>query len=130
MKKLQYVALLIVLLPTLSFAKETNMLYYQSKIPGMFGGNQISKDYYIKESLQRVESKNPNLLQVKIYSTVASPEGKTTYRYVEQINCIAREYTITQYWSSGFGNDDGTVVDGKWRSIDGYDGQPWDGGRS
>lgn len=124
MKKLCLFILCTILSPTFVCASETNILYYQSKIPGLFGGSQISKDHYIKESLKRVDIKNPNLLEVKIYSTVSSSEGTTTYRYTEQINCVTREYTITQHWSSGVGNDDGTIVNGKWQSVDGYVGFP------
>lgn len=116
MKRLLLLILLALMIPAFANAEETKILYYQSKIPGP----QISKDYYIQESLKRVDPKNPNLLQVKSYTTVTSPEGKTTYRVTYQINCKTRKSTMVKYWSSGFGNDNGLAVDGKWTSVDDF----------
>lgn len=126
MKILWSLILLALMIPAFANAGETNILFYQSNIKGIPGlvGDQVSKDYYIKESLKRIDNKNPNLLQVKIYGTTTSPEGTTTYRYTEQINCTTRKFTMVQYWSSGYGNDDGTMVNGKWKSVDDYDGFP------
>jgi hypothetical protein len=39
-------------------AGETKILYYQDKIPGP----QITKDFYVKESLKKDDPKNPNLI--------------------------------------------------------------------
>lgn len=113
MKRLWVLILITLMVPVVAYSEETKILYHQSKIPGP----QISKDYYIKESLKRVNPKNPNLLQVRSYSTVTSPEGKTTYRVTYQINCQTRKYTMVNYWSSGFGNDSGLMVDGQWSSV-------------
>ena len=114
MKRLWLLIFPALMIPAFANAGETKISYHYSEIPGP----QISKDYYIKESLKRVDPKNPNLLQVKSYSTVTSPEGKTTYRVTYQINCQTRKYTMVNYWSSGFGNDNGLMVDGKWTSVD------------
>ncbi|TKB25991.1 hypothetical protein FCL47_12970 [Desulfopila sp. IMCC35006] len=113
------------MIPTFAYAGETKILFYQSKLKGIPGlvGDQTSKDYYIKESLKKIDN-NPNLLQIKIYATTTSPEGTTTYRYTEQINCTTRKFTMIQYWSSGYGNDNGTMVDGEWKPVDDYDGFP------
>jgi hypothetical protein len=116
MRRLLLLILPVLMIPAFANAEETIILYHQSKIPGP----QISKDYYIQESLKRVDPKNPNLLQVKSYTTVTSPEGKTTYRVTYQINCKARKSTMVKYWSSGFGNDNGLMVDGKWTSVDDF----------
>ena len=116
MKKLCLLILPVLLIPAFAIAGETNILYHQYKIPGP----QISRSYYIKESLKRVDPKNPKLLQVKTYRIVTSPEGKTTYRITFHINCQARKYTMVKYWSSGFGEDNGLMVDGKWTSVDDY----------
>ncbi|MCX5865734.1 MAG: hypothetical protein NT087_04260 [Deltaproteobacteria bacterium] len=105
--------LFIFLLTSSANAGETKILYHQSRI----AGPQISKDYYVKESLKKITTENPNLLQVKTYSTVTSPEGTTTYRATYQINCATQKSTIIAYWSSGYGNDNGTMVDGKWRDV-------------
>ena len=70
-----------------------NVLYRQTKIPGP----QTTKDYYVKESLKRVDPKNPNILQVKTYTTVTSPEGTTKYRMTSQFNCAAQTTTIVAY---------------------------------
>lgn len=101
----------MLIVPALSYAGETKILFDQYKI----AGPQVSKDYYIKESVRRVDPKNPYILEVRTYRKVTSPDGATTYRVTRQINCKKRESTIVKYWSSGFGDDDGTMVDGKWR---------------
>lgn len=116
MKRLCLLILPVLLIPAFAIAGETNILYHQYKIPGP----QISRSYYIKESLKRVDPKNPKLLQVKTYSTVTSPEGKTIYRTTYQINCETRKLTMVKHWSSGFGNDNGLMVDGKWTSVDDF----------
>jgi len=94
-------------------AEETKVLFYKSTI----SGPQTSKDYYIKESVKVVHQKNPKIIQVKRYSTVESPEGTTIYRMTQQINCTNQTSTIVAYWSSGFGYDNGLMVDGKWSSV-------------
>jgi len=116
--QLRWLILLTALtIPTIAAAGETNVLYRQTKIPGP----QTTKDYYVKESLKRVAPKNPNILQVKTYTTVTSPEGTTKYRMTSQFNCEAQTTTIVAYWSSGHGNDNGTMVDGKWRNVADFD---------
>lgn len=117
MKTLWLLILTVLLIPVFAQAGETNILYRQTTIPGP----QITKDYYIKESLKRVDSKNPNILQVKTYTTVTSPEGTTRYRMTSQFNCATQTTTIVAYWSSGYGNDNGTMVNGKWRNVTDFD---------
>ena len=117
MKRLWLLILCALLIPAFANAGGTKILYHHSEIPGP----QISKDYYIKESLKKVDPKNPNLLQVKSYSTVTSPEGTTIYRVTYQINCKTRKSTMVEYWSSGFGKDNGLMVDGQWISVDDYE---------
>ena len=117
MKRLWLLILAVLIIPVSVNAKETKILYHQSEI----AGPQISKDYYIKESFKSVDPKNPNLLQVKTYSKVTSPEGTTTYRQTLQINCAALTFTIVAYWSSGFGYDNGIMVDGEWMSVADYE---------
>ena len=116
MKRLWLLILSVLMIPASVYAEETKILYHQSNI----AGPQISKDYYIEESLKKIDPKNPNLLQVKTYTTVTSPVGTTTYRVTQQINCATRKYTIVAHWSSGFGYDDGLMVDGKWNSVADY----------
>jgi hypothetical protein len=86
-------------------------LFYQYKIPGP----QISKDYYIKESLKKVDPTNPRILQVRTYSRVTSPEGTTEYRTTYRINCQTMELLIIKNWSTGFGEED--VSDRKWTPV-------------
>jgi len=116
MKRLWFLILAALIIPASVNAGETKILYHQSKI----AGPQVYKDYYIKESVKRVKPKNPSLLQVKIYSTVTSPEGTTKYRQTLHINCTALTFTIAAYWSSGYGYDKGLMVDGEWRSVADY----------
>jgi hypothetical protein len=113
MKILWLLILTVLMIPIIANAGETKILYHQKKIPGP----QITKDYYVKESVKRVDPKNPNILQVKTYTTVTSPEGTTKYRMTSQFNCATQTTTIVAYWSSGYGNDNGTMVNGKWRNI-------------
>jgi len=118
--------LLILFLPTLLFpavanAGETKILYYQYKIPGP----QITKDYYIKESLKKDNPKNPNLFQIKTISIVKSPEGTTTYRMKNMINCETRQLAIIDYWSTGTtAAQQRAMADGQWRPIDDFDDSP------
>jgi len=96
-------------------------MYHQSKIPGP----QVTKDYYIKESLKKEDQKNPNLLQVKVVSIVKSPEGTTTYRMTHKINCETRQFAMIGYWSTGTtAAQQRAMADGKWRSFDDYDDAP------
>jgi hypothetical protein len=90
-KKLWLLILSALMIPAFANAGETKIMYYQSKIPGP----QITKDYYIKESLKRENPKNPNILQVKRISIVTSPEGTTTYRMTTRINCETRQSATT-----------------------------------
>jgi Cu/Ag efflux protein CusF len=105
------------IIPVVANATETSILYHQKKI----SGPQVSKYYYVKESIKKVDPKNPKLIQVKTHTTVKSPEGTTTYRVTDQINCETKQFTIVKYWSSGYGDDNGTMVDGKWRAVTDYD---------
>ena len=118
MKSLWFLVLFALIIPASVNSEETKLLYHRSEI----AGPQISKAYYIKESLKRVNPKNSNLLQVKTYSTVTSPEGTTKYRQTLHINCAALTFTIAAYWSSGFGYDNGLMVDGEWSSVADYEG--------
>jgi len=117
MKRLWLLVLLALMIPAFANAKETMILYDQFQIPFSYGGQQISKSYYIKESLTRVDPKNPKLLQVKTYRKVTNREGIIEYRVTSQINCETRKYTIVRHWSTGFGEDTGLMVDGKWSPV-------------
>jgi hypothetical protein len=113
-KKLHLIILFLLTFPALADAAETKILFYQYKIPGP----QISKDYYIKESLKKVDPANPRVLQVRTYSRVTSPEGTTEYRTTYQINCQTMELLIIKNWSTGFGEED--VSDRKWTPVSEY----------
>ena len=117
MKRVWWLILASLMISVSVNAEGTKILFYKSTIPGP----QTSKDYYIKESVKVVNQKNPKIIQVKRYSTVESPEGITTYRMTQQINCTNQTSTIVAYWSSGFGYDNGLMVDGKWSSVADYD---------
>ncbi len=117
MKSLWFLVLFALIIPASVNAEGTKILYHRSEI----AGPQISKAYYIKESLKRVNPENPNLLQVKTYSTVTSPEGTTKYRQTLHIKCATLIFTITAHWSSGIGYDNGLMVDGKWSSVADYE---------
>ncbi|OGW44103.1 MAG: hypothetical protein A2Y66_05555 [Nitrospirae bacterium RBG_13_41_22] len=121
MKRLCLLILLALMIPAFANAKETMILYDQFQIPSSYGGQQISKSYYIKESLTRVDPKNPNLLQVKTYRKVTNREGIIEYRVTFQINCENRRYTIFRHWSTGFGEDTGLMVDGTWSPVSDYE---------
>lgn len=107
---------LLPLLPTTMSAKETMVLFDKFNIKSWYGGRQISKSYFIKESVQKVDPKNPNIRQVKIYRKVTDESGATEYKYTILINCSTKIYTFIKYWSTGFGEDRGLFVDGKWSS--------------
>ncbi len=122
MKRLILFIWLALMMPTLVNAEDTMIIYDQYKIPSAYyGGDQISKSYYIKESLNKVDSSNPNLLQVKTYRKVTAGGGSTEYRVTFQINCKSQKYTTVRHWSTGFGEDRGLMVDGKWYPISDYD---------
>ena len=109
------------LVPIFANAGETKIMYHQSRIPGP----QISKDYYIKESLKRVDPKNPNLLQVKLITVTTSPEGTTIYRQTNMINCKTRQFAIIEYWSSGTNAaQQRAMADSIYRPIDNYSDMP------
>jgi len=120
MKRLWLIILMVLIIPIFANAKETMILYDQYKTPFFGGGQQISKSYYIKESLTRVDSKNPNLLQVKAYEKVTNKEGIIEYRVTYQLNCKTQKYTIVRHWSTGLGEDTGLMVDGKWYPVSDY----------
>jgi len=121
MKRLWMLFLPMSLFPAFANAGETKILYYQHKIPGP----QITKDYYIKESLKKDNPKNPNLLQIKTISIVKSPEGTTTYRMTNRINCETRQLAIIDYWSTGTtAAQQRAMADGQWRPIDDFDDSP------
>ena len=65
MKRLSLLILTVLMVPTIANAGETGILFYINRIE--LGGTQITKGYYIKESLKRVDPKNPKLLQVQTY---------------------------------------------------------------
>jgi len=120
MKRLWLLILMALMIPAFANAKETMILYDQYQIPFFGGGQQISKSYYIKESLTRVDPKNPNLLQVKTYTKVTNREGIIEYRITFQINCETQKHTIVRHWSTGFGEDTGLMVDGEWSPVSDY----------
>lgn len=121
MKTLWLLILSALLIPTFASAGETKIMYYQSRIPGP----QISKDYYIKESLKRVDPKNPSLLQVKLITVTTSPEGTTIYRMTNRINCKTRQSAIVEYWSTGTDAvERRAMADGIYRPIDDYCNMP------
>ena len=120
MKRLWLLVMMALMIPALASANETMVLYNQEKIPFFGGGQQIHKSYYIKESLKRVDPQNPNLLQVKTYEKVTNREGITEYRITFQINCDTHKFTIVRHWSTGFGEDRGLMVDGKWYPVSEY----------
>jgi hypothetical protein len=65
------------------------------------------------------------LLQVKVITIVKSPEGTTTYRMTERINCSTRQFAIIDYWSTGTSAaQQSQMADGKWKSIADYDNMP------
>ncbi len=119
MKRLSVLIMIALLVPTLVHANETSILYYNNRIE--LGGTQITKGYYIKESLKRVDPKNPKLLQVQTHTKVTAPEGVVRYRITFQINCETQQFTRIKYWSSGFGEDNGFMVDGVWRDFSDFD---------
>ncbi|HEC44134.1 MAG TPA: hypothetical protein ENI20_15025 [Bacteroides sp.] len=122
MKRLWLLILLALMMPVLVNAEETMIIYDQFQFPSAFyGGQQISKSYYIKESLTRVDRNNPNLLQVKTYRKVTVGGGIVEYRDTFQINCETQKYTIVRHWDTGFGEDTGLMVDGKWSTVSDYD---------
>lgn len=122
MKRLWLLILVALMIPAFANAKETMILYDQYQIQAIFyGGQQISKSYYIKESLTRVDPKNPNLLEVKTYTKVTNRGGIIEYRITFQIDCKTRKYTMVRHWSTGFGEDTGLMVDGKWSPVSDYD---------
>lgn len=114
MKKLYLIIFFLLTFPVLANAGETKILFYQYKIPGP----QISKDYYIKESLKKIDPTNPRILHVRTYSRVTSPEGTTEYRTTYRINCQTMELLIIKNWSTGFGEED--VSDRKWTPVSEY----------
>ncbi len=122
MKRLWLLICLALLMPALANAEDTLVLYNQYEIPSSFyGGQQIGKDYYIKESLKRVKQKNPYLLKVKTYTKVTNRGGSTEYRITYHFNCKTEKYTMVRHWSTGYGDDKGLMVDGKWHSISDYE---------
>ena len=94
---------------------ETLILYDQSIIKkSTYDSEQVSKIYYIKESVKTIDSRNPYLLEVKTYRTVTDESGITEYRATYHINCKMHQYKTIRYWSSGFGEGDKTTIDKQW----------------
>jgi hypothetical protein len=122
MKRLSLLIAMSLIIPVVAYASETSMLYYKNRID--YGGVQITKGYYIKESLKRVDSKNPKILQVKTHTTVTAPEGAVKYRSTLQVNCETNKFNTVKHWSSGFGEDRGLIVDGKWHDLADFDDSP------
>ncbi|MEI6223019.1 MAG: hypothetical protein WCP97_09750 [bacterium] len=61
-----------IMIPVIVNAKETKILYDNYSIPStLMGGKQVSKSYYIKESVKKLDKNNPNILEVKVYSTTS-----------------------------------------------------------
>ena len=99
---------------------ETMVLYDQYNIKSWYGGRQVSKSYFIKESISKVDAKNPNIRQVKTYTKVTDESGTTEYKSTLHINCATKQYTFVRHWSTGFGEDKGLFVDGKWSPVSEY----------
>lgn len=99
---------------------ETMVLYDQFNIKSSYGGRQVSKSYFIKESISKVDAKNPNIRQVKTYRKVTDESGATEYKSTFHINCATKQYTFVRHWSTGFGEDKGLFVDGKWSPVSEY----------
>lgn len=112
---------LLVFLPSYSSAKETMVLYDQYDIKSSYGGSQVSKSYFIKESIAPVNKNNPDILQVKTYRKVTSELGKTEYKSTFHINCKTNKFTFARHWSTGSGEDRGLFVDGKWSPVSEYE---------
>jgi hypothetical protein len=117
MKRIWLAVLTGIIFPVLTHADETNILYHELKI----AGPQIYKDYYVKESIKKPNPGNPDILQIDTHSTVTSPEGMTIYRDTYHINCNTRKFTTVKHWSSGFGYDNGSIVNGKWSDVSDYE---------
>lgn len=122
MKRLSLIILTALMMISSAYASETSILYYKNRID--YGGVQITKGYYIKESLKRVDPKNPNILQVNTHTTVTAPEGTVKYRSTVQVNCATKKFNTVKHWSSGFGEDRGIIVDGKWHDLTDFDDSP------
>jgi hypothetical protein len=96
---------------------ETLILYDQYTIKkSTYGSEQVSKIYYIKESVKTIDSRSPYLLEVKTYRTVTDKSGITEYRVTYHINCKTHQYKTIRHWSSGFGEGDETTIDKQWIS--------------
>jgi len=114
-----------IMIPVIVNAKETKILYDNYSIPStLMGGKQVSKSYYIKESVKKLDKNNPNILEVKVYRTVISRIGKTEYYVTFHINSSMRQYKIVRHWSTGFGEDTGDMVNGTWRDINDSEDMP------
>lgn len=121
MKRAWPLILTLLFITGIANAGETKILYYQHKIPGP----QITKDYYVKESLKKENPKNPNLLKVKLISIVKSPEGTTTYLMTDRINCETRQFAMIDYWSTGTtAAQQREMADGQWKPFTDYDDMP------
>jgi len=92
----------------------TMVLYDQYNIQSAFGGRQISKSYYYKDSIKNINSDNQDIWEVKTYRKVTDEGGATIYLNTFHINCKTQKCTITRQWTTGFGEDKGLMVDGKW----------------
>ena len=117
MKALCSILFVILVAPILVNAEDGKVLYYKSEI----AGPQITKAYYTQKSIKKVDPKNPRLFQVDTQTLVKSPEGKSEYRVTYQINCNEKKITRVKFWSSGFGYDNGLMVNGKWDSVTDYE---------
>jgi len=89
MKRLLLI-LAVPMVSTIANASETSILYYNNKVELL--GTQITKGYYIKESLKRVGPKKSNLLQVQTHTTVTAPEGTVKYRSTLHVNCETKKF--------------------------------------
>jgi hypothetical protein len=101
--------LLFILISCSPIATETNILFDKYEIP-----DQVSKDYYIKDSVSKVSKETPHIFKVDTYRTVTSHDGSTIYKSKFHIDCRNAQYLVIEMWSSGFGYDK-SLVDGKWR---------------
>lgn len=92
----------------------TMTLYDYTNAPSAFGGRQISKCYYYEDSIKNIILDNQPILEVKTYRKVTDEGGATIYLNTFHINCETQMCTIARHWTTGFGEDKGLMVDGKW----------------
>lgn len=104
----------IIIVSTNAVATETKIFFDKYEIPG-----QVSRNYYIKESVKTVDNEEKHIIQVNTYRTVISNDGTTTYKSKFRLDCKNKKYALIELWSSGFGYNK-SFIDGKWRDSSEY----------